>query len=109
MEMDGTSFALVWTAAWVVVGLMTALLARSKGRNFIGWWLYGALTFPIALLHALLMAPQKHTARTRSASSEAQRRCPHCGEAIKRDLDVCPQCWRVVPVDGVISEGEDEA
>ena len=84
----------------IVFGLMTALVARAKKRSFAGWLIYGALAPPIALLHALFMAPDNEAAKKNGRSSGALRRCPHCGEAIKRDLDVCPQCWRVLPSDG---------
>ena len=38
-----------------VIGLLPALIASSKGRNFFLWWLYGALFFIIALPHSLLL------------------------------------------------------
>ncbi|EAV3898313.1 zinc ribbon domain-containing protein, partial [Salmonella enterica] len=27
----------------IVIGLIPALIASSKGRSFLGWWIYGAL------------------------------------------------------------------
>ena len=41
----------------VVLGLIPASIARSKGRSFFGFWLYGALLFIVALPHAILAKP----------------------------------------------------
>ena len=101
MEMDDAPLILLSVAIAVVFGLMTALLARAKGRGFIGWLFYGALSPPFAFFHALLMASKKQATRKRGLSYQAQRRCPHCGEAIKAGLEVCPQCWRALPEDGM--------
>src|SRR5712692_2828903 len=102
-DIDPTDTSLILPAVGlaVVLGLMTALVARSKGRSPIGWWLYGTLTAPIGLFHAMLMAPKRHSPKKSSASA-GKRRCPHCGEAVKPDLDVCPECWRVLPVDEIL-------
>ena len=108
MDLSDPSLILLSIALAVVFGLMTGVIARSKGRSFIGWWLYGALSSPIAFFHALLMAPKKRSARTRGRPAEVLRRCPHCGAAIKPDLEVCPQCWRVLPGDGAGAEREDD-
>ncbi len=96
MEIDEAPLLLLSIALAIVFGLTTALLARAKGRSFIGWLFYGALSAPIAFFHALLMASKKPVAEKRGLSSQARRRCPHCGETIKAGLEVCLQCWRVL-------------
>ena len=39
----------------VLLGLIPAAIARSKGRSFFMWWVYGAALFVVALPHALIM------------------------------------------------------
>lgn len=39
----------------VFLGLIPAAIAANKGRSFLGWWIYGALVFIVALPHALLI------------------------------------------------------
>ncbi|EIQ9776278.1 zinc ribbon domain-containing protein, partial [Salmonella enterica subsp. enterica serovar Infantis] len=39
----------------IVIGLIPALIASSKGRSFLGWWIYGALLFIVALVHSLVI------------------------------------------------------
>ena len=38
-----------------LIGMLPAAIARSKGRSFVNWWIYGALLFIVALPHSLLM------------------------------------------------------
>ena len=42
----------------VLLGLIPAMVARSKGREFLLWWIYGSLLFIVALPHALLLKPE---------------------------------------------------
>ena len=77
----------------VLLGLIPAVIACKKGRSFVGWWLYGALLFIVALPHALLArtgrGPLARIARSRcggerrsariAAAKSWRRRCSHRG------------------------------
>lgn len=39
----------------ILLGVVPAVIAYGKGRNFALWWIYGALLAPIALVHALML------------------------------------------------------
>ena len=67
----------------IVIGLLPASIAQSKGDNFFVWWAYGTLLFIVALPHALIMAPTKT--------------CPFCAEPIRPGATVCPHCQRDLP------------
>ncbi|MDR3529796.1 MAG: hypothetical protein P4L90_04435 [Rhodopila sp.] len=58
-----------------VLACVPAMIAKSKGRSFALWWLYGLALFIIALTHALLLKddPQSnwHPARNRMPVSRA--------------------------------------
>ena len=41
-----------------LLGLLPAYLASQKGRQFIDWWFFGAVLFPVALPAALLIKPK---------------------------------------------------
>lgn len=41
----------------ILLGLIPAFIAESKGRSFGAWWVYGSLLWVIALPHALIMKP----------------------------------------------------
>ena len=42
-----------------LLGLIPAAIAQGKGRSFWLWWLYGAALFIVAIVHALLMSPDR--------------------------------------------------
>jgi cytochrome c-type biogenesis protein len=46
-------YLLVGFVAAVLLGLIPAFIARSKGRNFYDWWFFGAALFPVAFVMAL--------------------------------------------------------
>jgi cytochrome c-type biogenesis protein len=46
-----------------LLGLVPAFIARSKGRNFFDWWVFGAGLFPIALPVALLIKRKETPAK----------------------------------------------
>jgi len=80
----------------VLLGLIPAAIAQSKGRSFFAWWVYGALVFIVALPHALLMPPNLAVLETRQLADGGYRKCPYCAEVIKRDAAVCRFCGRDV-------------
>lgn len=57
----------------LLLGLAPAIIAHGKGRNFLVWWLYGALLGPVALIHSIMLRgrQQPRTAMLRD-SSESQ-------------------------------------
>jgi len=73
---------LLWLLWVIILGLIPAMIANKKGRNFMCWWLYGAALFIIALPHSLLIEPA------------GAKKCPFCSEIIKKDAKVCRYCGR---------------
>lgn len=44
-----------------VLGLLPASIASDKGHSFVGWWLFGAVLFIVALPCALLVGAKRPT------------------------------------------------
>ena len=84
---------------WIIMGVIVAMIAKSKGKLAAPWFLYGALIWPIALVHALLIKPETGTIMAPSVAGQSDDRpCPHCAEMIKKAAKVCRFCNRdVVP------------
>lgn len=81
--MDAT---LVMLVSAVIIGLVPAIIASSKGRSFFLWWLYGTLIFIVAIIHAIIIKSED--------SDVGGRVCPFCAERIKAEAIVCKHCGR---------------
>jgi ribosomal protein L32 len=80
----------------ILLGLIPAMVAQSKGRSFVPWWIYGSLLFLIALPHALLLKPEIKQVEHQQAA-QGLKKCPFCAEMIKPDATVCRYCGRDLP------------
>lgn len=77
----------------VLLGLIPAMVAQSKGRSFGLWWFYGAMLFIIALPHSLIMSADKKSVEAKLLS-EGMKKCPCCAELVKEEAKVCRYCNR---------------
>ena len=79
----------------ILIGLIPAAIARNKGRSFVGFWIYGALLFIVALPHALIMKADTKAVEDQAIAAGGKK-CPHCAEIIKAEATVCRFCSREV-------------
>ena len=74
---------IVIVIAAALAGVLPAFIASSKGLNFFKWWIYGALLFPVALPHSLLLGLRNPLAR---------KACGWCRSSVPADAEYCPKC-----------------
>jgi ribosomal protein L37AE/L43A len=80
---------------WAALALIPAYVARSKGRSFGGFWLYGFILWPVAIIHAVIMKAERGSEHAEQWQNvNAYRQCPFCAETIRREAIVCKHCGR---------------
>ncbi len=72
----------------MILGLIPAYIAKSKGRNFIDWWIFGSLLLIVALPWSILMKTDENLI----ATEQGLKKCPRCAEWVKKEAKVCRYC-----------------
>ena len=81
-----------------IIGLIPAAIAYNKGKDFFGWWFFGAALFIVALPAAIMVQPDNGVLEMRQMTQGNTQKCPYCAELIKSDAVICKHCGKEVPL-----------
>jgi hypothetical protein len=78
----------------ILVGLavITAIIARRKGRSGFWWFVFGCFIPIISIPLALLV------------SDLNRQPCPHCGEKVMKIANICPHCHHELSHSGTVKQ-----
>jgi len=93
---EGFGLLVVLLAPLALLALLPALIASARGREFIAWWLYAIVLFPLAFLHAICLTPTRRS-RDEAAAREGDERCPACREYVRASATLCRHCGSAIP------------
>jgi hypothetical protein len=94
----------VFVVIWIISGIAAAMIASSKGREPVGWFINGLLFGIFGLIVAIGMQPtaqhqaQRATEVDRLRGTQPpppapdERECPFCAEWIKSEAIKCKHC-----------------
>jgi hypothetical protein len=77
--------------AWLVFGIVSAFVARKKGRSGCGWFLLGVLLGPFGLLLAFAVS-SRNAPTVAPAEARPPKKCPTCGEPMPPEAVRCVNC-----------------
>jgi hypothetical protein len=77
----------------LLLALIPAFLAKSKGKSFAKWYLISALISPlIGLLIVLFLKKDESALERQKMEDENLVKCSSCAELIKKEAKICRYC-----------------
>ena len=76
----------------LIAGLVGAIAAERKGRNWL-LWLVICILFPFAVIVILFLPPV--------LARGIAKKCPHCAEIVKHEATTCKHCGNDLPLEMV--------
>jgi hypothetical protein len=91
--------------SWLLFGVVSAVVARKKGRGGCAWFALGVLLGPFGLILAFAASPKREQGDIAASKPGALRKCPSCAKLIQQEAVKCRFCGRKVSGLGRVSPG----
>lgn len=82
---------MIWIVLWILMGVVSAVIASNKGNNGCVAFVLGVMLGPFGLLISAVTSENKSEMRKRSGDT---KKCPYCAEYVKAEALVCKHCGR---------------
>lgn len=79
---------------WLIIAIICGVVASSKGRSGIGWFLLGFLFSFFALILVALLPSLKGKPGEEVVSPGTHGKCPDCAEVVRLEAKVCKHCGK---------------
>lgn len=77
---------------WLLFGVISSIVAVSKGRSGCGWLTLGVVLGPFGFALALMAGPNKTALEEHALKSGDMKMCPYCAELIATNAVKCKFC-----------------
>lgn len=82
---------------WILLSLVVAVAAQSRGRTGLGWCLISLAISPLIGLLLILVLPS----RANQPTPQTHVRCPDCKELVLKEARKCKHCGcALIPSEG---------
>jgi len=79
---------------WLFCIILTPIIADSKGKSSLGFFLFALIFGPIALVWVLVAPANEDGIEKNKLMSNEAKKCPHCAELIKPEAKLCRFCGK---------------
>src|SRR3990167_1208709 len=83
---------MIWVTMWIILVIVTGVVAANKGRSVIGWLALAVFVAPITLLILLALPRNQAQIEQRQMESGSMAKCPYCAEMVKAEAVRCKHC-----------------
>lgn len=95
---------MIYVVILLAIAIIPAAIAKSKGRSFALWYIYGVALWIVALIHSIVLKEDASQTTKESITGSTLKKCPYCAEFIKQEATVCRYCGKDLAQDRGPSE-----
>lgn len=87
----------MWIVIWLILSILVAAYANSKGRSGIGYFLLSMILTPVlGLIITIAVEPNIDKLEERAILAGKRRKCPYCAELVKNEARICKHCGKEI-------------